>query len=99
MNFVVIIAGIATYACALGCGMAASFTTFGMVDEVNEKLPPEQQFSHFWWDVEKSQRLSRAYRTLCPNGKLRRRRLILTFCFYGSLLLLILVFFLATRFS
>jgi len=47
-----------------------------MVDEVNRKLPEDQQFEHLFWYPTKSLRLIREYKRLYPNGRLNRIRII-----------------------
>jgi len=58
--------------------------TSEIVDKVNERLPPDQQFSHLWWYWAKYRRLDAAYDAYYPEGRLRRRsrRLFYIACFF-----------------
>ena len=51
---------------------------FKMVDQVNAKLPTEQQFSELWWHYFKLRRLLVEYRRLYPLGTLDKRLRFLT---------------------
>lgn len=44
-----------------------------MVDEVNEKLPKENQFDLLGWYLPKTLRLHREYKRLYPTGQLSRK--------------------------
>ena len=74
--------------CVTGFGSAATLTVSRMVDAVNEKLPENEQFDHFWWDPSKVLRLKREYRRLYPEGKLLRRQAILIVLMWLSLVVI-----------
>jgi hypothetical protein len=63
--------------CVGGFGLAASITTFAIVDAVNAKLPTNQQFDYFRWWLPKTLRLHSEYRRLYPGGRLLRREGVL----------------------
>jgi hypothetical protein len=60
---------IALLVCAI-CGSASMVKTRRMVNDVNSKLPPDQQFSPLGWYYTKHRRLLFEYRRLYPDGKL-----------------------------
>lgn len=64
--------------CMGGLGLAGSLTALQMVDEVNAKLPTNEQFNGLGWYAAKTQRLHREYRRLFPSGRLLWRQRILT---------------------
>jgi len=68
-----VIVGIAALAFGSICAIASSFVTFEMVDRVNERLPPDPQFSPAWWYWSKKRRLWREYKRLYPEGSLLRK--------------------------
>jgi hypothetical protein len=39
------------------------------IQQVNEMLPPEEQFYEFWWGPEKKMRFDRTYKNLFPGDK------------------------------
>jgi hypothetical protein len=65
-----IIFGIVALACFIACGMIGAFTYFNIVDEVNDKLPKEEQFGWLGWYLDKVQRLHREYKSLHPDRRL-----------------------------
>jgi hypothetical protein len=62
--------GIVAVVCVSICGMTATFKMLGMVDQVNERLPKEEQFEPLGWYLTKTQRLHREYKRLYPDGRL-----------------------------
>jgi hypothetical protein len=58
-------------------GLAGALTSMRMVDEVNERLPPDQQFPLLGWHHFEFQPLIREYRRLYPSGRLIARELAL----------------------
>src|SRR5580765_4911923 len=78
--------GIMVFACGMVIAMIASLTVFKMVDQVNEKLPGEQKFSHLWWYWSKQKRLFGEYRRHYPDGRLIRRYRILVALLGGCFL-------------
>jgi hypothetical protein len=66
-------------ACCSGFGLAACITHIAIVEAVNAKLPPAEQFGELGWYPMKSLRLHRQYRHLYPGGTLLRREGILAF--------------------
>ena len=48
------------------CGTIATFKTLATVDEVNDRLPKEEQFDPLGWSLSKSQCQHREYKRLCP---------------------------------
>jgi hypothetical protein len=60
-------------ACVAGFGLAATLTSFEIVDAVNSKLPPLERFEEYWWGFDKMERLRWEYRRLFPSGRLLRR--------------------------
>jgi hypothetical protein len=56
--------GIVSLVCGSICGMTATFKMLGMVDQVNERLPKEEQFDSLGWYLTKTQRLHREYKRL-----------------------------------
>ena len=73
-----IIVGVVAMACAVICAILASFMTFGMVDQVNEKLPEAERFAWLRWYPSKRRRLYRKYTMLYPNGQLLTKVRVLT---------------------
>jgi hypothetical protein len=73
-----IIIGAVAMACGFTCAYAASIANFGMVNQVNDKLPDAEKFEHFWWYESKTRRLNDKYKLLFPEGRLLRRVRILT---------------------
>jgi hypothetical protein len=51
-------------------GMLANFA---LVDELNEKLPPNKQFNHFWWTPFKRLDFKEQYRATFPESQRLRR--------------------------
>jgi len=70
--------------CATIFNIWSGLITSEIVDKVNERLPPDQQFSHLWWYWAKYRRLDAAYGAYYPEGQLRRRsrRLFYVTCFF-----------------
>jgi hypothetical protein len=62
--------GIVALVCVSICGMTATFKMLAMVDQVNERLPKEEQFDPLGWYLTKTQRLHREYKRLYPDGRL-----------------------------
>ena len=56
-----------------GLGLAATINSFAIIDAVNAKLLPHEQFNPFGWYPQKTFRLHREYRRLYPQGGLLRR--------------------------
>jgi hypothetical protein len=73
-------------ACVSGFGLAACITHIAIVEAVNAKLPPAEQFGELGWYPMKSLRLHRQYRHFYPGGTLLRREGILA---YGALFSLV----------
>jgi len=63
--------------CVGGLGLAATINQIAIVDAVNAKLSPDDQFNPFWWYPPKTLRLHREYRRLYPHGGLLRREGVL----------------------
>lgn len=63
--------------CSSGFGLAACINHLAMVEAVNAKLPPTDQFGQLWWGPLKRLRLDREYRRLYPDGPLVRREGVL----------------------
>jgi hypothetical protein len=80
--------GIAAFVSSVLCAIALTFVVFQMVDNVNEKLPEERQFSHLGWYWSKYGRLLAEYRRLYPESSLLRRfrilSMVLFVCFFVS---------------
>ena len=72
-------------ACSSGFGLAACITNIGIIEAVNAKLPPAEQFGDLGWYPMKTLRLHREYRRLYPGGTLLRREGILACGALGSL--------------
>jgi hypothetical protein len=83
-----VIAGIVALACVSVCGLVSTIVTWQMLDEVNEKLPKEEQFAALWWYASKRLRLHREYKRLYPNG-----RLLLKLHVLGALMIVCLFVF------
>ena len=49
------------------CGMVGTFVSFEIVDRVNEKLPPDQQYSWIGWYAEK---LADCFRTIASSTRM-----------------------------
>jgi len=67
-----VVAGLAL-ACATVFNIWLGIVTWEMVDKVNERLPQDQQFSHFGWSWAKYRRLDVAYAAYYPDGQRRQR--------------------------
>lgn len=65
-----LVAALAFLLCVGGLGLAATITHYEIVDAVNARLPPEEQFELLGWYGAKSLRLNREYRRLYPQGTL-----------------------------
>jgi hypothetical protein len=63
--------------CVGGFGLAAAITHYAIVDAVNAKLPPEEQFDLLAWYATKSLKLNSVYRRLYPQGRLLWREGVL----------------------
>jgi hypothetical protein len=74
---------IALFLASAFVGLAASVNTMRMVDEVNSKLSPEQQFAPLGWHYFKSRRLIEEYRRLYPSGHLIAREIALAAVAFG----------------
>ena len=72
-------------ACGSICAFLATFATFGMVDQVNDRLPEAEKFSHLWWYQTKRRRLNDKYKMLYPEGRLLRRVRLLTALMFAGL--------------
>ena len=59
--------------CVSGFGLAATINSFAIIDAVNAKLSPDEQFNPIGWYPQKTFRLHREYRRLYPQGGLLRR--------------------------
>jgi hypothetical protein len=57
---------------AFSGGLGSSICAFMMVENVNQLLPPEKQYSLMWWYPAKLFRLCGDYRQLQPHGRLLR---------------------------
>lgn len=73
-----------------GLGLASSITGLAMVEAVNLRLAPREQFDSFGWWAGKTQRLYQEYRRLYPDGGLIRRQAILSAGMLACLLLVAL---------
>jgi hypothetical protein len=73
-----IILGIVALASVSVCGLLATFNGFEMIRKVNDKLPEADRFAELGWNIFKTKELFRKYRLFYPEGKLMRRRRILT---------------------
>ena len=58
---------------SVGVTCAAGLTVYQMVEDVNRKLPQNQQFEYGYWYPGKFGRLKRLYRCPCPEGRLISR--------------------------
>ena len=89
-----IVIGILALACATVFNIWSGMLTFQIVDLVNERLTPDQQFSHFGWYWSKYQRLNAAYKSFYPDGLLLRnsRRLFFVACAFMAICAWALVF-------
>jgi hypothetical protein len=54
----------------VACAISGAIVNFILIEQVNSKLPPEQQFSHFGGTPPKYRRIHEAYRRLYPGGRL-----------------------------
>ena len=72
---------------AMGCALAGNIITERQVREVNAHLPPEEQIPQWFRFPRHFARLRRAYRTVCPNGRLEhwRRALGLAMFAFGAM--------------
>jgi len=59
--------------CVSGFGLAATINSFAIIDAVNAKLSPDEQFNPIGWYPQKTFRLHQEYRRLYPQGGLLRR--------------------------
>lgn len=73
--------------CVSGFGLATAITHFAIIEGVNAKLPPTEQFGELGWGPIKSVRLHREYRRLYPDGTLLRRAAILAYVALLSLVI------------
>jgi hypothetical protein len=70
----------------LGLGVYATHISSSMVDDVNRRLPKDQQFDHWVWYPTKYLRLVREYKRLYPNGPLNRTRIIIQIAMFALLI-------------
>jgi hypothetical protein len=73
--------------CVSGFGLATAITHLAIVEGVNAKLPPTEQFGELGWGPVKSFRLHREYRRLYPDGTLLRRAAVLAYLALLSLVI------------
>jgi hypothetical protein len=64
------IVGIVALVLVSVCGLIATFTSFEIVDKVNEKLPKGERFDWLGWYATKTIRLHREYKRNYPDGHL-----------------------------
>ena len=81
-----IIVGIIALACAVVCGILGSFLNFQIIARVNDKLPEEERFEWFGWNLIKYQKLNREYRKFYPDERLPFRLRVLTILLFVSML-------------
>ncbi len=62
---------------AAGCCAASSYLIFRETEDVNRKLPPEEQIEYAWMYPGKMLRIRKAYQRFYPGGPLDRWRRIL----------------------
>jgi hypothetical protein len=78
--------------CCGGFGLAATINSFAVVDAVNARLSPDDQFDHLGWYPTKTLRLHREYYKLYPQGNLLRSQGV--FVTFGFLCILLAALFL-----
>lgn len=67
---------------AAGCGVVSTYLTFREIEEVNRKLPLEEQIDYAWMYPGQMQRIRSAYKNLYPEGMVDRwRRVFAAACF------------------
>ena len=64
--------------CVSGFGLASYLTEAAIIEAVNEKLPPDEQFNPLGWGPLKTFKLHGAYSRLYPEGRLLKRIAILS---------------------
>jgi hypothetical protein len=65
-----VVVGIAAIVGVSALGLLSAVVSQRIVNQVNERLPKEQQFSPFGWYFQKTLRLHREYRRQLPDGNL-----------------------------
>jgi hypothetical protein len=73
------------------CGMASLLVHQKMLDEVNSRLPKEQQFAYAWWGPGKKYRFYSEYHRLYPSGPLVRKLCALGTGMVAALVMLMVV--------
>jgi hypothetical protein len=61
---------------AAGCGMVSGYFTFREIEEVNRKLPQQEQIEYAFMYPGKMKRIRLAYKRLHPQGATNRWRLM-----------------------
>jgi hypothetical protein len=82
-----LLVGIAAVAGVSVCALLSILINYKMVDQVNDKLPKDAQFSLIGWYFPKTLRLYREYRRLIPDGQLLLQALLLLGLMFGSLII------------
>jgi hypothetical protein len=59
---------------AAGCGAISTLLTFQEIEEVNRKLPSEEQIEHVWKYPGKMRRVRSTYKRFYPDGTTDRWR-------------------------
>jgi hypothetical protein len=80
-----LIVGIAAVAVVTACGLLSTLISYKITDQVNGKLPKDEQFSLIGWYFPKNLRLYREYRRLFPEGQLLRQVLLRFGVMFGCL--------------
>src|SRR5215471_16961812 len=64
---------ISSFVILAACGLCSTFLNYEIMDQVNAKLPTDQQFSGLGWHYFKARRLLSEYRRLYPSAALDKR--------------------------
>src|SRR5450755_2382702 len=82
-----IIVGIIALTGASIFGLVAAISNLEMIEQVNQKLPTEEQFAALGWYLSKQQRLRREYQRLYPSGRLLFKVRLLTAFMFACLII------------
>jgi hypothetical protein len=82
-----VIIGIAAIVGGSTLGLLSAMVSQRMADQVNERLPKDQQFFPLGWYFQKTLRLHREYKRLLPDGNLATKVRTMTALMFACLLI------------
>jgi hypothetical protein len=78
VKYVLAVTGLVSFIVYVTYGLRNMLIVTEIVEAINQKLPPDRQFSENFWYPGKLTNVKAHYRNLCPEGDLldRRRRIV-----------------------